>query len=152
MTFRFPTADTRLQRAARLRTRLVPFDSAAVIMMAVPQPVLRRAVHIALLAGAAGSVGLSLYAGRHNPSMLLRLLFAVWVLSPYVAALWATVTERWSVAATALNAGALLIVLGSLSVYGPVAFGYIRAKIGFVFLMVPLASWLVLGAAVAVGR
>jgi hypothetical protein len=121
------------------------------MIMVVPQFVLRRAIHIALLVGAAGSVGLSPYAGRHNPSIPLRLLFAVWVPSPYVAALWATLSKRSGIATTALNAGVLLIVLGSLITYWTVAFGHVRAKIGFVFLMVPLASWLVLGATVAVG-
>ena len=43
----------------------------------------------------------------------------------------------------------VIIALVSPAVYGAVANGYINAKIGFVFLMVPLASWVFIGMAVA---
>ena len=55
--------------------------------------VLRAAALTFALAGAAGAVGLTLYAGRHNNSLILRLIFVVWVLSPFVAAAWANVVS-----------------------------------------------------------
>jgi hypothetical protein len=36
----------------------------------------------------------------------------------------------------------VFLTLGSLVIYGDVAFGYTKAKVGFIFLVVPLASWL----------
>ena len=41
--------------------------------------------HVALLGGAAASVALMLYVGRHNPSVLLMAMFVFWVASPFVA-------------------------------------------------------------------
>jgi hypothetical protein len=51
--------------------------------------VLRRVALPAALAVAVASIGFMLYAGRRNPSRLLVLLFAAWVLSPFVAAILA---------------------------------------------------------------
>ena len=45
---------------------------------------LRASARVAVLIGAVGSVGLTLYAGRQNPSNLLLVAFAIWVLSPFV--------------------------------------------------------------------
>src|SRR5262245_21009562 len=53
--------------------------------------VLSASAQIAVVAGAGGSLGLMLYAGRRNPSWILLLLFAIWVLSPFVAAVLANV-------------------------------------------------------------
>ena len=113
---------------------------------------LRAAALIAVPVGAVGSVGLMLYAGRRNPSRILLLLFVIWVLSPFVAAALASVaSNRWSVVTRAtLYVAMLALTLGSLAIYGGVAVGYVKAKIGFVFLVVPLASWLLLGLALAV--
>jgi hypothetical protein len=99
---------------------------------------------IALLAGAAGSIGLMLLAGHRNPSRLLIALFAFWVLSPFVVLVWANiVSKRWPVLTRAsLYVVMLVITLGSLAIYGALAFGSLRAKTGFVFLVVPAASWL----------
>ena len=36
-----------------------------------------------------------------------------------------------------------------MAIYGDVAFGYTKAKVGFIFLVVPLASWLIIALAVA---
>jgi len=46
---------------------------------------LRSAARIAVPAGAVGSVGLMLHAGRRNDSRILLVLFTLWVLSPFVA-------------------------------------------------------------------
>jgi hypothetical protein len=107
---------------------------------------LRGAALIAVLAGAAGSVGLMLREGHRNPSRLLLVLFALWVLSPFMTLVWANVvSRRWSVLTRAtLYVVMLVITLGSLAIYGALAFGLLRAKTGFVFLVVPAASWLLI--------
>jgi hypothetical protein len=107
---------------------------------------------IAALAGAASSLGLMLYAGRHQNSRILLLLFAGWVLSPFMAAVLANVvSQRWPVFTRAtLNVTMLVLTLGSVAIYGDAAFGHPRAKIGFIFLMVPLASWLLIAVVVPI--
>ncbi len=97
---------------------------------------------IALLAGAAGSVGLMFRVG--HPPLLLRVFFVMWVLSPFVILLWANgVSKRWSLLTrAALYAVILLLALGSLAVYGAVAFGPPRAQAAFLFVVVPPTSWL----------
>jgi hypothetical protein len=51
-----------------------------------------------VLAGAAGSVALMLHAGRRQQSRVLVLLFAIWVVSPFIAAVIAnSVSKRWPV-------------------------------------------------------
>ncbi len=113
---------------------------------------LRAAALIAVLAGAGGSVGLMLRAGHRNPSRLLIVLFAIWVLSPFMALVWANVvSKRWSVLTRAtLYVVMLVITLGSLAIYGALVFGPLRAKTGFVFLVVPAASWLLLAIVVPI--
>jgi hypothetical protein len=113
--------------------------------------VLRRAAVISALAGAAGSAALMLLAGRRQQSRVLVLLFAIWVVSPFIAGLIAnSVSKRWP-AGTRATLYVLMVVLtlGSLIIYGEVAFEYVKAKAGFVFLVVPFGSWLLL--AVMVG-
>jgi len=103
----------------------------------------RRAALIVVLAGAVGSLGFLLREGRHAPRFLL-VLFVLWVLSPFMALVWANlVSKRWSVATQAtLYIVMLVITVGSLSIYGAVALRLSRAKPAAVFLVVPLASWL----------
>jgi hypothetical protein len=85
-----------------------------------------------------------LRAGRHQQSRILILLFAVWVLSPFLAGVLAHIaSERWSILTRkTLSVVMLVLTVGSLIIYGNTAFGHSTAKVGFVFLMVPLASWL----------
>jgi len=101
---------------------------------------------IAVLVGAVGSVGLMLHAGRNNPSRLLLVLFALWVLSPFIALVLANmVSKRWSVLTRAtLYTVMLVLTVGSLAIYGDVALGPPRAKAAFVFVVVPPASWLLI--------
>ena len=108
--------------------------------------VLRAAALIALLVGAVGSVGLMLREGHRNPSRLLIVLFTFWVLSPFMALVLANVVSKsWSVLTRAtLYVVMLVITFGSLAIYGALAFGALRAKTGFVFLVVPAASWLLI--------
>src|SRR5713226_5399139 len=104
---------------------------------------LRGAALIAVLAGVVGSVGFLLRAGRRTPRFLL-VLFVLWVLSPFMALVWATMVSKcWSVVTRAtLYSVMLVLTLGSLAIYGAVALGLSRAKPAAVFLLVPAASWL----------
>lgn len=99
----------------------------------------------AVVAGAGGSVGLMLWVGHRNPSRLLPVLFAIWVLAPFMALLLADmVSKRWSVITRATLYGVMLILtLGSLAFYGDVVWRP-RPQPAFVFLVVPLGSWLLM--------
>lgn len=101
-----------------------------------------------MVTAAAGSLGLLLNAGRKNNSLLLLVLFVTWVLSPYIALLFATVfSKRWP-AAKRMTLYILMLVLslGSLIGYSG-ALSPSGTKPAFVFLVVPLISWLVIGIA-----
>ena len=117
-----------------------------------PKPILRAASLIAMLAGAVGSVGLMLYAGRHNSSRLLLVLFALWVLSPFVVLAFAkAVSNRWSALTGAtLHIVTLFLTLGSLAIYGYVALGPPRARPAPFFVIVPPASWLLIAIVVSI--
>ncbi len=112
--------------------------------------ILRSAALIALLAGAVGSVALTLYAGRRNASQLLMVLFVLWVLSPFVTLLWAdVVSRRWTVLTrSTLYSVMLVLALGSPAIYGVNAFKPPKAQAAFVFVVVPLASWLLIAVVV----
>ena len=113
---------------------------------------LRAAALIAVLAGAAGSLGLMFRAGRRQNSKILLILFAIWVLSPFIALVGANVvSKRWPILTrAALYSVMLVLTLCSLAIYGEVAFGYATAKVGFVFLVVPLMSWLLIAIVVPI--
>jgi hypothetical protein len=99
---------------------------------------MRTAATAALIAGAAGSLGFMLRAGRHNSSAILLILFAGWVLSPFAALLRANMRGR-------LRGLSLAIAAGSLVIYGAVVLGPPVQKIAGVFLVIPAASWLLMG-------
>ena len=113
---------------------------------------LHAAALIAVLAGAVGSVGLMLRAGHRNPSRLLLVLFALWVLSPFIALVLANmVSKRWSVLIrVTLYTVMLVLTVGSLALYGDVALGPPRTKAAFVFVVVPAASWLLIAIVVPI--
>jgi len=106
---------------------------------------LRAGARIAVVAGAVGSVGLTLRAGRSTPRLLL-VLFVLWVLSPFVALAWATmVAKRWSVLTRAmLYCVTLVVTLGSLAIYGSVVLPPVGSPRAFVFVVVPPGSWLLI--------
>lgn len=114
--------------------------------------VLRNAALAIVLAGAAGAVGLTLYAGRHNTSRLLMLIFAIWVLSPFVALVWAyAVSVRWSPSTRATLYGVMLLTaIATLAIYACVALGPPRPKTAPMFVIVPPVSWLLLATAVPI--
>jgi hypothetical protein len=112
---------------------------------------LRAVALIALVAGAGGSVGLTLRAGRTTPGLLL-LLFVVWVLSPFVALAWANmVSQRWPVLTRAtIHCVTLVIALGSLAIYGDLALPPTGSARAFVFVVVPPGSWLLMAIVVPI--
>lgn len=105
---------------------------------------LRRAALDAAVIGAVGSMVFMFMVGRHNKSWILMSMFTVWVLAPFIAyGLADRLSRRWSVPARkALHAVMLCVALGSLAIYGTVALGPPRPQPAAVFLLVPLASWL----------
>ena len=111
---------------------------------------LNRSSILFLLLGAAGSLAFTLYVGHRNRSVFLLGLFAIWVVSPFVGLLVAIMfPNRWT---AQRMQGALALILGaaSLVIYGMVAFGPPRPRIAGPFLVVPLASWLLIGIAVLI--
>src|SRR5882672_8229229 len=81
---------------------------------------LRTVALVAVVVGAGGSLALMLRVGHRNKSGLLLVLFAIWVLSPFVALASANaISKRWPVLTQAtLYTGMLVITLGSLAIYG----------------------------------
>lgn len=112
----------------------------------------RAAALIALPVGALGSVSLMLVVGHRNESRILLALFTLWVLSPFAALATGLVrSRRWSdLARATLYWVTLVVAAGSLLLYGEVALGAPRAKPAFMFLVVPLASWLLIALAVPI--
>jgi hypothetical protein len=107
--------------------------------------ILRVLALMALFAGAFESLRLTLHAGRNNESVLLILIFTVWVLSPFIALIVANVvSKRWQVSnrlilyflTLILTAGSLLGYYGELIPPG--------TKPAFAYLVVPLISWLLI--------
>ena len=106
---------------------------------------LRAVALIAVIGGALGSVGLMLWVGHRNPSWVLLGLFVIWDLSPFMALVLADiVSKRWSVLTRAtLYVVMLILTLGSLAFYGDVVWRP-RPQPAFMFLVVPLGSWLLM--------
>lgn len=103
---------------------------------------LRAAALVAVATGAAGSLGFMLMAG--HPPLFLRVLFAIWVLSPFAVLVAAhAASARWSrPTCTTLYSLMFAVTLVSLGIYGTVALSPPRPQEAFVFVVVPPASWL----------
>ncbi len=113
---------------------------------------LRAAALITVVAGAGGSLGLMLHAGRRTPRLLL-VAFVIWVLSPFVALLWASrLSKRWPVVTRAtFYWAAILVSLGSLAVYsGIIDLKPAGSANAFLFVAVPPASWVFMTIVVSV--
>jgi hypothetical protein len=106
---------------------------------------LRVVALIAVGVGAVGSVGLMIWVGRRNPSRVLLGLFVIWDLSPFIGLLLVNmVSKRWSIITRAtLHMVMLVIALSSLALYADVIWRP-RPQPAFRFLVVPLASWLLM--------
>ena len=109
----------------------------------------------AVLAACAAAAGyFTLRAGAHNPSWVLKGLFLAWVLSPFVGLMAAgALANRWDARARQrLNRVAFAVALGSVAVYAAFALAPPLAKPASIFLAVPLAAWVLIAIAGAVGR
>jgi hypothetical protein len=115
------------------------------------QSPLRAASRAAAVAGAVGSVGLTLWVGRGGSSLVLMVLFVGWVLGPLMGLLVADrLSRRWSPATrVTLYIVMLIVAVASVAVYGDVAVRP-RATPAFMFLVVPLCSWLLMLTAIPI--
>jgi hypothetical protein len=112
------------------------------------------------LCGVAALISLAFmwHVGHANPSVLLQLLFAAWVVSPFAAlAAGSWASRGWSRPAQVMLSGVLLAVaVLSPLLYARSALDPTTPHPAFVFLMLPLASWclgiVAVGAAYAVSR
>ena len=106
---------------------------------------LRQVALIAVVTGALGSVSLMLWVGHSNPSRVLLILFAIWVLAPFMILIVANlVSKRWSVITQAtLYVVMLILTVSSLAFYADVVWRP-RPQPAFVFLVVPFGSWLLM--------
>lgn len=118
----------------------------------------RAAISAELLVGAAGSIALTIYAGRRvGAPISLQVLFAGWVLTPFVLlrAMIGWSSRRPSLIARALETITPVVTFVSLGIYAAIALGPSRPKTQ-VFVLVPPASWIViaaaLGTAIALAR
>jgi hypothetical protein len=113
---------------------------------------MRSVALVVLMAGAMGSIGLMLYVGRRNNSTLLLVLFAIWVLSPFVGFLLVDlISKRWSRFTRATLYGMMLVLtLGSLATYGSVALRPPKSSAAAAFVIVPPGSWLLLMIALSI--
>jgi hypothetical protein len=113
---------------------------------------LRGAALIALAAGALGSLGMTVVAGGHGAGLVLRAIFAVWVLTPFAALAWVEARSGlWPVfTRTTMHCVALVLAAGSLAVYGAVTGGFLKVKVGTVFLIFPVVSWALIAIAALV--
>src|SRR5262245_30508285 len=98
-----------------------------------------------VVAGAVCSVGLMLRAGRNTPRMLL-FLFVIWIMSPFVALLWANLNSKhWSLLTRAtLYCMTIIITLVSLAIYGGIISPPAGLPPAFIFVVVPPGSWLLM--------
>ena len=113
---------------------------------------LRSTARFTAVAGAAGSLWLMLRAGHNNGRIVpLVILFAMWVLSPFLAHVGADGTSRrWTTGRqVTLYVTMLIVSLGSLAVYGINTVHPLSAKGAFIFLVVPAAGWALTAAGLA---
>lgn len=105
---------------------------------------LRAAALIVVAAGAFGSLGFMLDAGRRSPRFLV-VIFVFWVLAPFAALGWAgIVSTRWSAASrTTLYIVMLVVALGSLAIYSNDGFRPRDAPAAFLFVLVPPVSFVI---------
>ncbi|MEO8482252.1 MAG: hypothetical protein ABI634_08590 [Acidobacteriota bacterium] len=106
----------------------------------------RSTTRVVLIVGAVVSLALMYRAGHRNPSVLLMAMFAIWVAAPFAAMGFAgRAVRRWpSQSQTWVDRATLAVVLGSVGTYVVDAATPISPKAAFIYLVVPLVSWIVL--------
>jgi ribosomal protein S19 len=107
--------------------------------------VLRKAALAVAIIGAIASLIFVVYAGHNNKSIILRLLFVGWVLSPFAALMAAhKIRERWTInARVILYWLTLVIAIASPVIYNGILFSP-GVKLTPYFLFVPLFAWVVI--------
>src|SRR4051812_3592057 len=107
-----------------------------------------------VILGGACALGLLLFSAQHtqHTPLVLTVIMAGWVLAPFVAlavanalsANWPSTTQR------TLHRVMVVIALGSLAVYVDDAVTHRAAKPAFVYVVVPLASYLLAAIALTI--
>jgi hypothetical protein len=98
---------------------------------------------VATIVSAVGSVALLLYMGRRNKSIVLMVLFSIWVLAPFVGSLLlnALIEKRGSaIARTALHVAMLVLAVASLALYADTVLRPPVAQPVFRFVLLPVVS------------
>ena len=112
---------------------------------------LRAVALVLILIGAIGSIGLTLYTGRKNSSMLLMTIFVIWVLSPFVGLYIADrISKHWyQVTRISLYVLMLFIPVISLIAYSGIL-NRPDTKPAFMFLLIPLVSWILIAIVITI--
>ncbi|MEO6329065.1 MAG: hypothetical protein ABIO55_09040 [Ginsengibacter sp.] len=117
------------------------------------QNFLRTTALIVALVGAVGSLYFMFSASRKQNSIILLGLFTAWVLSPFIGLFISSkISKRWTVTTRSLLYWLIIVLtIGSLVAYSG-AFNTPQTKNAFIFLIVPLISWILLIVAVLTAR
>lgn len=111
---------------------------------------------LAIVVGVAGAIASSYFmftAGRNQPSLLLIILFTLWVVSPFVGLfVLYNISKRWVVTVReTLYWLAIIMVVLSVTGYSG-AFNTAQTKNAFVFLVIPFLSWLIIAISFFIAR
>ena len=108
---------------------------------------------LAMIVGATGGLVSMFIVGHRQRSVLLIVLFATWVLSPFVAlALVQARAKGWpSTSRTMVRYAAILISLGTLATYVYVIVRPLKSQPASTFLIVPFVSWVAVVVVAALG-
>ena len=114
---------------------------------------LHRTAQVAAVVGAVGSVALTLYAGRNNNLPFLMILMSGWVFAPFMGyALASRYSGGWVSSTRALFDGIIVVVaVVSVLAYARGALRPPGSKPAAIFVGVPIAAWLLMLVAVALG-
>jgi hypothetical protein len=114
---------------------------------------LNKLAIVLLLIGVTGAMYFVLHTGHNNRSAVLVGLFVIWVLSPFLALILASIVSRsWSSSTRMiLYALMVLVTVGSLVGYAGV-FSPAGTKPAAIFLIVPLVSWLLIAIIVPIAK
>ena len=112
----------------------------------------QTAARLAILIGGIGSFGLMIHRGGRGVSLILWIVMTTWVLAPFAALeLGRRVAARWAIVRRgALNVLIAIVAAGSLGVYIVDAVTPLNPKAAFVYVVVPLVSWILIAATVLI--
>ena len=115
---------------------------------------LRTVAITIVLIGAAVSLFFMFNAGRNQKSVLLIVLFTAWVLSSFVGLLILNkISSHWTATTVRTSVLWLMIILtiGSVVAYSGILIPS-GTKTAFIFLVAPLASWILIVTTFLIGR